>query len=185
MAEEVILRPNETVSNAWSIGDHTDINEDVTQPDISGVGFLTATESAGDNNDIVVLGFPDTITDVDEVTNITVWSWIGIVGNNSAEIDINMGGWLEDYREVSPIGWTSDSFNGSWTQEDLDGLQVRLRADVPVKYNSNIFDVLYVVVTYIPISVGYTAGKPMGIATNKIGKVLGILTANIGKIKGI
>lgn len=184
-----ILRPNATVSNEWSIGNHTNVDEEVTQPAAGDDDCLVATNGDGDDNQVVVLGFPNTITDVDEVTNITVWTYGGRFGNNSPEVDVNMGGWqgyLECTLAADPNwSWTSDSFDGSWTQADLDGLQVRYRADVPDKYNTNYPSVVYVVVTYIPTApVGY-GHDFMGVPAANIDNVCGVPAANIDKIKGV
>ncbi|KKM93834.1 hypothetical protein LCGC14_1204470 [marine sediment metagenome] len=176
-----ILRPNATVSNAWSIGNHASVDENVTQPDVpGGTDYLTATNNNSDDNDVIVMGFPNTITGVGEITNITVWNWGFKVGSNFPEVDINMGGW-QGYQECGQFNWTSDSFNGNWNQGDLDGLQVRFRADVPVKNDTNNFNVVYVVVTYM---IGY-AHSFLGVPAVNIGNVNGIPTANIASIKGV
>ena len=75
------------------------------------IGLAVVTSGPGGTN---------TITGVDEVTNITVWSYGVTISANKPEINIDMGG-LEGYEECNlpaPTDWTSNSFDGNWTQED-------------------------------------------------------------------
>ncbi len=81
----------------------------------------------------------ETISDVDEVTSISVWlygfSALGIFTSQPAPYRFSLflnGSWV-DY----PIGfedmptssaWVSQTFTGSWTQADIDALQVRIEA---------------------------------------------------------
>ena len=178
-----ILRPNSTDANAWSGGSHLSVDDPgVEDPDNGDDVCLTASEVNADDNDLVDLGFP-TIANIDEVTNIRVKSLASSVGGGQPEVDVNMGGW-QGYQECTlPTNWTSNSFNGNWSQADLDGLQVRYRADVPVKLDSNNLDVVYVIVTYsVPAGYGHDY---MGVPAANIGSVNGVPTANIASIKGV
>ena len=183
-----ILRPTSTDANAWSIGNHADIDNEVTQPATNADDWIAALSASADDNDVIVLGF-GTIGSIDEVTNITVWS-LGVYIGSTPEVDVNMGGW-QGYQEVAlgpppaPGIWASDSFDGSWSQSDLNGLQVRYRADVPIKDGSNTIYISYVVVTY---TTGPPAGwshKIQGIANTNIAKISGVLKVNIAKVNGV
>ena len=181
------LRPNGTGANAWFSGDHTEVYEEVTQPDPGTVDQIRA--QTAENDEIVELTFPNTIVDVGEVTNITVWTWGHVMDVNSPEVDINMGGWLNDWKECTmgigePFTWKDLTWTGSWSQSDLDGLVVRYRADTPAKVDANSLCTVYVIVTYTEAVTGY-AHKVLGVAPSSIGKVLGVETANIGKVIGV
>ncbi len=189
----VILRPNDTVSNAWSIGDHTDVDEEVVDPNGSDDVWWLATWASTDDNDIIIMGFPNTIDDVDEVTNITVKTLgeINLSGDGDPEVDINMGGWQNEGSEPECVlgfmgtpAWETNSFDGSWSQSDLDGLQVKYIADCIPKNSGNWLDVVYVIVTYTQLGAGYTH-KVSGIAPANIAKINGIARANIAKVNGV
>ena len=66
------LRPNGTVLATWFQGTHTSVNENVTQPNPGNANYAVANEA--DNNEVFKLSFPNTIDDIDEATNITVWT---------------------------------------------------------------------------------------------------------------
>ena len=184
-----ILRPNATVTNEWYIGNHTGVDEDVTQPNIP-TGYPDDWASdPSDDNEIIVMGFPNTIDDVDEVTNITVWTYGETMEDDDPEVSVNMGGWQVDQQcNLPPFevpNWTFNSFNGSWTQANLDALQVRFTADTPSKYGSHDLWCIYVVVTYdavVPEGYGHDY---MGVPAANIGSVSGVPTGNIDKIKGV
>lgn len=179
------IRPNgNAIAQTWFDADFSYVDEEVNQPDAGGEDYANAT--LDDNNETFEVSFPDTIDDVDEVTNITIWT---LGGSFSANPEI----WLvldwstaEQQCEIpiaGDMGWTSNSFDGSWSQADLDSLVLIYRADGGEKGDTTWIDVAYAVVTYSIPAVGY-AHKFLGIAPNRIGKVCGILTANVGKIKG-
>ena len=182
------LRPTGTVSHTWSQGTgHANIDDVVTQPAAGDGSIIKATQPAGDDNDVEVVSF-GTIS-VGSVSNITVWTYGGYAGGaGTPEVDVYMGAW-QGYQEVSftgaPFVWTSDSFNGSWTQANLDGLQVRYRADVPdagKAEETNSIDVCYVVVTYVSPGYGHDF---LGVPAANIDEVSGVPTANIDNIKGV
>ena len=188
------LDPNSTVAHTWSEGSgEPDIDDGVRQPDAGDTAYIGATFGAGDDNQVEIVGFPNTIIDVGEVTNITVWSWA--CGFVQPEVSVNMGGW-QTYQNVNyGVGipntneaWTSNSFNGSWSQSDLDGLQVGYRADVPDPGkgpSGNWINACYVVVTYTEPAADYAASNPLGVAIAGVKSVMGVLLADIKEIKGV
>ncbi|KKM13925.1 hypothetical protein LCGC14_1711280, partial [marine sediment metagenome] len=184
-----ILRPNSSDSHTWSIGTgHANVDDEVTQPDAGDSDILGAFFANGDDNDVEVLGFP-TISGISEVTNITVWTYGSVTTiTDTPEIDVNMGGWqgyVECVINSTTMKWTSNSFNGSWNQANLDGLQVRYRADVSdisKGADSNNLDVVYVIVTYTVVA-GY-GHDFIGVPAANIDNVIGVPTENIDKIIG-
>jgi len=180
------LRPNGTSVNQWGYGDHTYVDEAVTQPNAGGGD--TWNGYTDDNNEFIAMTFPDTIDDVDEVTNITVWTYGGVYSSHHPEVQIIVGGIGETAQETSlgtiaSFKWCSNSFNGSWSQSALDSLVVQYYCDATDKNDGNYLDVVYVIVTYTSTSTGYDH-KVLGVASASIGKVLGVATASIGKVNG-
>ena len=188
-----ILRPTSTDANGWFGGTHADVDEEVSDPDMGDENELYSSNAQGDDNDEVILGF-GTIQNVAEVTNIRVKTLGGIMGTNTPEVDVNMGGWqnlgaepecpitggplAEDYT------WEDNDFPGSFSQSDLDDLQVKYIADVPVKLDGNGIDVMYVIVTYTEAAVGY-GHDFLGIPAANIDSIMGIPAANIDNICGL
>ena len=179
------LRPNSTDANAWSVGDHTDVDEEVTQPNAGNSDLLSASDAAGDDNDVNTMGFPNTIDDVDEVTNITVWTNGNIVNTDTPEVMITGEAYVECLLTQGALVWKSNSFDVSWNQAELDALQVSYRADVDLKVSGCNIDVCYVIVTYTATGGAGWGHKFLGVVGASIGKVSGIPTADVGKIKGV
>lgn len=184
-----VLRPNADVANPWSRGDWDSINDVELQP--AGSGDATYLEGwVGDNNSVYKCGFPDTITDVDEVSNVTVWCWGYEVGGDP-EITINIDGVEEAWQECTlPTGagnddWTSNSYNGAWTQANLDSLEVWLRSDSPVKNDIDKFSVVYVVITYSQVAAGWAGGDFIGVVNANISIISGVAIADIDNVKGV
>jgi len=68
---------------------------------------------------------------VASVSQVVVWVSLIDTQGRSNEVDVSIyvnGGWAADVAVTAPAaqGWDSATFNGAWTQADLDALQVRL-----------------------------------------------------------
>ena len=179
------LRPNATVTNEWLYGDHTDVDEEVTQPSTPDGYPDDWSCDPDDHGEIIVMGFPDTIDDVGIITNITVWTYGETMEEDYPAISIYMGGdWEDDQNCNLPGytlgGWTSDSFDGSWNQTDMNGLQVRYTANTDTKYGSHSLWCVYVIVTYtIPSGwphkvLGMSPTKFNGMEITDSSKILGV-----------
>ena len=182
------IRPNSTIANPWFDAHHTYIDEEHNQPGDVGDDVLTIANK-NDNDEVFTVGFPNTIDDVDEVTNITIWTRGSSLLGTDPEIWLLLD-WTTAEQQCTldtVEAWTSNSFNGSWSQADLDSLQLNYRADVDAgqKADGHNIDVAYAVVTYTPTGPAGYQHKFLGIPSAKIGKVCGIPTANVGKIKGV
>jgi len=183
------LRPNGTVLMEWVDGTgHGDINNEVTDPDEDITTFIRATTAAGDDNDVCIVSFPDTIDDVDEVTNIQVKTF-GAKATDNPEVSVNMGGWSAEPEcvlgEVPSTIWATNNFGGSWSQADLDGLQVRYRADIEEKNGLNVIFICYVIVTYTATAPTGYGHDFLGIPAANIDSIMGIPAANIDNICGL
>lgn len=181
-----ILRPTSTDTNQWSVGNKNSVDEVVSEPNTPGDGnYWSAGEPGGDNNEIIEMGF-GTIADITEVTRITVWTCGFRIGGDNAEVDVNMGGYqgAQECNVGTGLTWKENIFNGSWSQADLNGLQVKYIADVPDKGDLNGLEVVYVIVTFDLAPVGY-GHDFMGVPAANIDNVSGVPAANIDNIKGV
>lgn len=183
--------PNGDVQKEWesACGNHYEcIDGGVRQPAAPTTDDIGAFD--GNENDIDRFYMDNSIQDVDEVTSVTVW----IYGRNSTgercSVDIQLGSiqpW-EGYQSVNMDGsyaWRSKTFNGSWTQTNLDEMQVRFKAYSNYgTYDYTRIRAFYCEVTYSEVVVGY-GHDFMGVPAANIDSVNGIPTANIDKIKGV
>lgn len=178
------IQPNsDDVPNDWNpIGtEYILIDEPYGSPNTT--DYISAANIVGDDNKVSEFGFPNTINDVDTVTQIIVHTYGIRTGSPTPEVDLNIGGW-QGYTECSigtSWGWATDTFNGSWTQAQLDAVQVRYRADVPGGGNINQISCVYLEVTY---TTGY-GHDFIGVLAANIDEVCGVPSANIDNIKGV
>ena len=178
-----ILRPNSTEVSTWLDASHSYIDEVIEEPDAGDDEYCSA--NSDDNNEVFTVGFPNTIDDVDEVTNIIIWTQAQ-TNAGDPEIWIQLV-WTEAEQQCDlplEFGWTSNSFDGSWNQEELDALLLHYRANTPDKGNTLFIETAYAVITYTAVSAGW-GHKFLGIPAANIGKINGIPIANIGKVKGV
>ena len=153
--------------------------------------------AGGSNQGTETFGFPDTINDVDEVTQIVVnvhYSFINADESpaGSITIDVYLGGWLGTKTFTKPHGgWEAFTWAGlSASQADLNGLQVKFYAAGlgAGKYIPDSCQVHAVNVDVTYTATGGPAGwghKVKGVLPANIGKINGVLTANIGKVNGV
>jgi len=186
-----ILRPTSTDLNEWVAGRNYDyIDDNVVKPNAGDGLNIMASEMADHDNKTYIVGFGTIDIEGGTVTNITVYTYGRRSNVNNPEVDINMGGWqgeqeCSSFGESPDWGWTdNNSFDGNWNQADLDGLQVKYIADVPLSKEIQEVDVCYVVVTYEAAPVGY-GHDFIGVPATNIGEVCGVPTANIDKIIGV
>ena len=143
-----------------------------------------------------IFDFPNTIDDVDEITQIVVNLYY--ISANADEnpgggvtVDINLGGWqgTKNLSKPHELAWGAFTWAGlSGSQANLDTFQVRIIESgfSPGKYVPDMCTIYTMVVdvTYSAVAGGW-GHIFLGIPSNKIGKVCGIPTANVGKIKGV
>ena len=182
------IYPNATIQEQWnSTGSPNHAEIDEVTPDVG--DYVNAVGTTNDNK-IDIYGFPNTIDDVDEVTQIAVRVYCinidadespaGDVGN----VDIDLGGYQGAKSINKPLnGLQTLTWTGlSGSQADLDGLEVKLSvgtlSDGKIIPGSYQIYALSVLVTYTPVAAGY-AHKVLGVLPANIGKVLVVDTANI------
>ena len=126
---------------------YTEIDDGIRQPTAPNTADYDRDAGATEKIDIFDM---DTITNVDEVTQVKLWAYGKIGGLDPAEChgDVYLNGsWtsLTDFVFTTSYAWKSITYNGSWTQADLDALQVKLR-----KINTGFAEVaaVYCEVTY-------------------------------------
>ena len=183
-----IIRPNSNAkTQTWFDASYSYVDDPgVEEPDNG-----DDTVSAANENDVdetFEVGFPDTIDDVDEVTNITIWTLGSILteANEEPEIWLDLNGATSEQQCAFVLSetWTSNSFDGSWDQSDLDALVLKYRHDGSGKYNAMNIDVCYAVVTYTPTGTGY-GHDFIGVPAANIDSVCGVPAANIDNIIGV
>ena len=181
--------PNGDVQKEWesSCANHYEcIDGGVRQPNAPTTDDIAALD--GNENDIDRFYMDNSIQGVDEVTSVVVW----IYGRNSTGehclVDLQMGtleAW-EGYQTVNMDGsyaWRSKTFNGSWTQANLDDMQVRFKADsIYGTYDYTRIRAFYCEVTYSQAGYGH---KVQGVAPEHIAKIMGVPKAHIGKVNGV
>lgn len=183
--------PNGDVQKEWfpSVGTthYVLIDGGIRQPTAPTTDNIGAFD--GNENDIDRF-YLTSLPDVDEVTSVVVW----VYGRNSSgepcQVDLQMGtieAW-EGYQTIEMVGgygWFSVTFNGSWTQINLDQMQVRFKADnIYGTYDYTRIRAFYCEVTYSEVVVGY-GHDFMGVPAANIDEVNGVPTANIDTIKGV
>lgn len=144
--------PNGDVAAGWSepaSGTHyDDVDDAIRQPTQPGTSTYI---SCDDSDDGAVDTFAmETIPDVSEVAQVKVWvNGKHAGGGSDADVNIYIGGWqtggalgLTDSKS-----WKSRIFNGSWTQAQLDGLQVKLTSSVEEEGEVTVYEV-YAEITY-------------------------------------
>ena len=146
-----------TVTDAWTITLGTThyeaINDGVRQPATTGFdGGALYLEYAADRDGNVALSMT-TLTDVQQVTAIKVWIYTSNSGGSGTYIDISKDGttWVgAQFVSYTSGAWVSKTFSGlTWTQTNLDNLQVRLvgSASGASDYETSI-NAMYATITY-------------------------------------
>jgi hypothetical protein len=189
------IYPNGTVQQQWNTTgtpSHAEIDED--PPDAG--DHVHANGSASDNK-IDIYSFPDTIDDVDEVTQIVVRVYLYSIDADvspSADvgyIDIDLGGYQgqktlnKPHNGLQTLTWAG--LSGS--QADMDGFELKLGVGTlnDGKYMDDSYTIycIHVDVTYTPVAAGGWGHKFNGVAGASIGKISGVAIANVGKVKGV
>lgn len=165
------------------------INDGVRQPTVPSTGSGQTIDALdGDESDIDEFTMDNSITDVAVVTQIVIWTYgFNTPANMDGKIRIYIGGWQTEYtlNFSSSWGWVSVTWNGSWSQAQLNGLQLRYTANSLIgKFDAHIIAAAYAQVTYTVPVVEY-GHDFLGVPAANIGSVSGVPTANIDKIKGV
>ena len=143
--------PNGDDSIQWNpnSNNYQQIDDGVRQP--SDPGTVTGVEDNGDGTiDIYNM---TTIASVTSVSQVVIWVYGKVDGADvdTTDIDINMGGWegaqTIPFSHGAAPAWQSVTFNGTWSQADLDGLQVKATANHNIAGANNNYEI-YAEVTY-------------------------------------
>ena len=125
---------------------YTTIDDGTRQPSVPNISDYVARSgvAAGDIYDLT------SISSVSSVSQITIWAYGSVTGAGGINTSIYVGGaWQADQllNLTSSNSWLSLTFTGTWTQADLDALQVRI-ALPPQNGPTRYIYALYGVVTY-------------------------------------
>lgn len=170
MAEETLL-PNGD-NSGWPTGSYLDIDEGIASADANVLSTTT-------DNDLVIVDLGDSaVVDGDTVTNVTIkihGRSTGSGGKDSFVVDWLIGGTPQGTAvtttaltgshatyTLNDIGW-----NGDWTASQMDGAQVRVKANQTGRGRAATWEVdaMDVVVTYV----GSPTGRLMGGLTGRGG----------------
>ncbi len=142
-AATAVTLPNQDITTEWSQCNggtcssdrYTYINEDVNGSPTTSTHIGTGPTGSSDGTVSVEFGLTN-VANVDEATSITVYILAQSATNanggtlDDIDIDLRIGGSLQGATRVTPSfnswGVFSATFNGSWSQAQLDDAQVRL-----------------------------------------------------------
>jgi len=141
-----IVRPNANNNELWSGHDYINIDEVVVQPNAGGGDVISA-----DKYDDMERQQYDmqTLSGVESVTQIVLWvyaSGIPLESYKYLRLNIAPGGvWQTEQSKAltTSMAWYSATFNGTWTQADLDSLLIGLTTDTMGTNDNTAVDVAY------------------------------------------
>jgi len=168
-------------------GDHySEINEGSGGPN---PGVIGAFQTQGDDNDIDEFSMENPSFEGRTSSQVVIWTFGFIIGANSPEIQVNIGGETHGPASVGLTtigGWHSNTFTpdtDDWTELEATGLKVTYIANVPASKNYNDISTCYALFTYeSPPGYGHDF---IGVPAANIDNVIGVPAANIDKIIGV
>jgi len=124
------------------------VNSGARDPDAGNTDDYLAGDTNGNKQDLHM----ETIGDVGSATAVEVYAYMQRAGppDADAKVQVYMGGSWQTAQNLSIAdswAWKSATFEGSWTQADVNALQVRFEADLPSGGVAQLAD-CYVVLTY-------------------------------------
>jgi len=161
--------PNGDVATGWTpnpAGTHyTCIDDGTRQPSTPNTSDLLN----GTSNNAIDTFNMTTLSSASSVTNVTIWGY-GTVSDsgvgNAVHGYTNLTGATTptNFSFTNTASWKSISFSGTWTQANLDGLQVSIKNIFPVPLTSAHIYALYCVITYTSSTT--TANNALFFGTN-------------------
>ena len=143
-----------------------------TTPDIFDYvyGYFQATAGLSDVYDMTTVDM-----DGGTASNITVWGYghVAAGGGFFWKTLVTLDGTpttLTDFEMTTSDSWKSTSFDGSWSQADLDGMTLQITLVTPSGPATSRMRATYAVVTYS--AGGGNGGSTQAYSTNKKGKKL-------------
>jgi len=127
--------PDGETQAEWDLGEGISnwaaVNDTIRNPnDPTGEGGDIFNQWAGEYDNYTMT----TISNVDTVSAVVMWAYYEDLdgANHDLKFNINMNGWqTPQILAIGPFGtgWGSKTFTGSWTQSDLNNLQLSLEYD--------------------------------------------------------
>ena len=161
MASE-FLDPTSNVNAVWSANAYTLIDDGTRQPSVPATDKIVADDN--DDSEEQSYGMSDPAASYSEITSIVVWAY-GEVSHPSLDNDLNcrikVGGVYETaqsfgFTAAANLIWQSLTFNGSWTEAEVDNLEVSFITPTIDKDESIEIHSMYVDMTGTEISAGVT-----------------------------
>lgn len=149
MASE-FLDPSSNINELWFLNAFTNIDGGTRQPSVPTTDVIRAID--GDESEEQIYGMTNLVASYSEITSIVVWTYANATGSaGDATCRIKVGGVFESAQNVGLTGskaWHSITFNSSWTQSDVDALEVSFIASSAIsKADKQEFDEMYVEIT--------------------------------------
>ena len=155
------IRSNGNNNTLWYDYDYTKIDDNVVQPNAGDGLAASALNSEEDpvwNDNGVRQQWDMSSLTVASFSSITLWVRAkGSLGTETLDLDVNIGGSWQgaSQKSLTPsnvYGWYSVTYNGTWTQEQLNGLIVGLTPNNISAIGATVdVDVVYCDVTYVPV----------------------------------
>jgi len=103
------------------------VDDGVREPNAPDTSDYVNTGSGGDIDEYQMT----TLTGADSITEIKVWAYVKGFGPDPFYMNIYVDGAWQTEQSVTisdSWAWYSATFSGSWSQSDLDALQVRIKS---------------------------------------------------------
>ena len=124
------LDPNSNVNTLWDVYNYLGrIDDGVRQPSLPPNGGTQRVSAAeGDDFEEQAYGMTNPVGSYDEITSIVVWVYGNYVDTASPGCRIKVGGVYETEQPsgiaLGGYAWHSITFNGSWTQTEVNSLEI-------------------------------------------------------------
>ena len=119
------LDPNSNITSVWKTYNYTNIDNGVRQPSTNTSDYIQWNKS--DDDEIQAYGMSN-LSSLTSITSIKVWVYGKRTSHDpDLQCRINVGGSYEDYQNfglTSTSSWHSLTFNGTWTDTDVNALGV-------------------------------------------------------------
>jgi len=185
--------PNDAPVQQWNptgCTNHEDCVDDAVRQPTNPSTSTNIKASVDEQSAVDQFTMDNSITNISEATQIIFWANARCTNLLSKDfyMDIYIAGSWVGYTTKSLTtsqAWYSKTIGGSWSQAQIDALQVRVRSDSSIgTFHLQYCYEVYCEVTYTEPAVGY-GHKVNGVAPTNIAKINGVATANIGKVNGV
>jgi len=142
------LDPNSNITSVWKTYNYTNIDNGVRQPSTNTSDYIQWNKS--DDDEIQAYGMSN-LSSLTSITSIKVWVYGKRTSDDpDLQCRINVGGSYEDYQNfglTSTSSWHSLTFNGTWTDTDVNALGVYFLSGSIGNFSDNKIYLVYAEIT--------------------------------------